>query len=61
VKETFQLDHDVEDLIQPEKRTIFNDAFDNKQDLNYTPGVESLIKDFYNKGIQLILASSASK
>ncbi|WP_026707399.1 HAD family hydrolase [Flavobacterium frigidarium] len=60
VKETFQLDHDVEDLIQ-RKRTIFNDAFDNKQDLELLPGVEDLIKDFYNKGMQLILASSASK
>lgn len=60
VKETFQLDHDVEDLIQ-RKRTIFNDAFDNKEDLELLPGVEDLIKDFYNKGMQLILASSASK
>ena len=59
VKETFQLDHDVEDLIQ-RKRTIFNDAFDNKEDLELLPGVEDLIKDFYNKGMQLILASSAS-
>ncbi len=60
VKETFQLDHDVEDLIQ-RKRTIFNDAFDNKEDLELLAGVEDLIKDFHKKGMQLILASSASK
>lgn len=60
VKEIFNLDHDVEDLIQ-RKRTIFNDAFDNKQDLELLGGVENLIKDFHQKGMQLILASSASK
>ncbi|SDX40966.1 HAD family hydrolase [Flavobacterium degerlachei] len=60
VKDIFQLDHDVEDLIQ-RKRTIFNDAFDKKADLELLSGVEILIKDFYQKGMQLILASSASK
>lgn len=60
VKEIFNLDHDVEDLIQ-RKRTIFNDAFDSKQDLELLAGVENLIKDFHQKGMQLILASSASK
>jgi HAD superfamily hydrolase (TIGR01509 family) len=60
VKDIFQLDHDVEDLIQ-RKRTIFNDAFDKKEDLELLAGVEILIKDFHQKGMQLILASSASK
>lgn len=60
VKDIFQLDHDVEDLIQ-RKRTIFNDAFDKKEDLELLTGVEILIKDFHHKGMQLILASSASK
>lgn len=60
VKDIFQLDHDVEDLIQ-RKRTIFNDAFDKKKDLELLNGVEILIKDFHQKGMQLILASSASK
>lgn len=60
VKDIFQLDHDVEDLIQ-RKRTIFNDAFDKKADLELLSGVEILIKDFHQKGMQLILASSASK
>jgi HAD superfamily hydrolase (TIGR01509 family) len=60
VKDIFQLDHDVEDMIQ-RKRTIFNDAFDKKEDLELLAGVENLIKDFHQKGMQLILASSASK
>ncbi|WP_367753733.1 HAD family hydrolase [Flavobacterium sp. WC2430] len=60
VKDIFQLNHDVEDLIQ-RKRTIFNDAFDKKADLELLAGVENLIKDFHKKGMQLILASSASK
>ncbi len=51
---------EVEDLIQ-RKRTIFNDAFDTKEDLYLLDGVEDLIKDLHANGIQLILASSASK
>ena len=60
LKEQFQLQHEVEDLIQ-RKRNIFNDAFDTKEDLLLLDGVEALIKDLYANGIQLILASSASK
>lgn len=60
LKNIFNLDHDVEDLIQ-RKRTIFNDAFDTKEDLELLEGVEKLIIDFHAKGMQLILASSASK
>ena len=43
------------------KRTIFNDAFDSKADLELLDGVEVLIKNLHQSGIQLILASSASK
>ncbi|MBA9074053.1 HAD superfamily hydrolase (TIGR01509 family) [Flavobacterium gossypii] len=60
LKHAFGLDHDVEDLIQ-RKRNIFNDAFDTKKDLHLLEGVEDLIKDLYQNGIQLIVASSASK
>ncbi|KAF2513935.1 HAD family hydrolase [Flavobacterium foetidum] len=67
-KNTFQtlkshfpsIEQEVEDLIQ-RKRNIFNDAFDTKEDLYLLEGVENLIKDLYQSGIQLILASSASK
>ena len=60
IKDHFQLEHNVEDLIL-RKRAIFNDAFDSKEDLTLLEGVENLIKDFHKNGMQLILASSASK
>lgn len=60
VKELFQLSHEVEDLIL-RKRFLFNDAFDSKPDLFLIDGVEDLIKDLFANGIQLIVASSASK
>ena len=60
LKEQFQLTHEVEDLIQ-RKRSIFNDAFDTKADLELLEGVHTLIEDLHQNGIQLILASSASK
>jgi HAD superfamily hydrolase (TIGR01509 family) len=60
LKEQFQLSHEVEDLIQ-RKRNIFNDAFDTKEDLELLDGVRTLIEDLHQNGIQLILASSASK
>lgn len=60
IKEQFGINHDVESLIQ-RKRSIFNDAFDYKEDLTLLDGVEDLIKDFHANGIQMILASSASK
>ncbi len=43
------------------KRSIFNDAFDTKADLELLEGVRTLIEDLHQNGIQLILASSASK
>jgi HAD superfamily hydrolase (TIGR01509 family) len=60
IKATFNLNEDVEDLIL-RKRNLFNDAFDNKEDLYLLDGVEKLIQDLYDNGMQLIVASSASK
>jgi beta-phosphoglucomutase len=60
LKEHFRLQHEVELLIS-RKREIFNDAFDNKEDLELLPDVENLIKNLHSNGIQLILASSAAK
>lgn len=60
LKKQFHLEQEVEDLIQ-RKRDIFNDAFDNKKDLELLDGVEKLIKDLFENGIQLVLGSSASK
>lgn len=60
IKETFNLEHDVEDLIL-RKRHLFNEAFDTKPDLELIEGVHNLIKNLHENGMQLILASSASK
>lgn len=60
LKELFPIEGEVEDLIQ-RKRTLFNDAFDNKEDLYLIEGVEKLIQDLHQNGMQLILASSAAK
>lgn len=60
VNSIFNLNADVEELIL-RKRTIFNDAFDHKEDLELLEGVENLIKNLHNNGVDLILASSASK
>lgn len=60
LKEIFVIEQEVEDLIQ-RKRNIFNDAFDSKADLELLQGVENLIKELHQNGMQLILASSASK
>jgi len=60
LKEMFPIDQEVEDLIQ-RKRDLFNDAFDHKEDLTLLEGVEELIKELHSNGIQLIVASSASK
>jgi HAD superfamily hydrolase (TIGR01509 family) len=60
LKEHFEINEEVENLIQ-RKRSIFNDAFDTKTDLELLEGVENLIKDFHQNGMQLIVASSASK
>lgn len=56
----FGLTEEVETLVQ-RKRSIFNDAFDEKEDLDLLEGVRKLIVDLYNNDVQLILASSASK
>ena len=60
LKAQFNLQGDVEDLIL-RKRHLFNEAFDLKEDLYLIEGVEELIKDLHANGIQLIVASSASK
>jgi len=60
IKETFNLEHEVEDLIL-RKRHLFNEAFDTKPDLELIEGVHNLIKNLHENGMQLILASSASK
>jgi HAD superfamily hydrolase (TIGR01509 family) len=60
LKERFGLVEEVEKLIDI-KRAIFNDAFDNKEDLFLLDGVEDLIKELHSNKMQLVLASSSAK
>lgn len=60
LKDHFRLNEEVEDLIL-RKRSLFNDAFDTKPDLELISGVYDLIVDLHKNDIELILASSASK
>ncbi|MEO5777451.1 MAG: HAD family hydrolase [Flavobacterium sp.] len=59
LKEQFGLADDVKTLVDT-KRNLFNDAFDNKEDLYLLDGVEDLIKDLHSNGMQLVLASSSA-
>lgn len=60
LKDQFRLNEEVENLIL-RKRSLFNDAFDTKPDLELISGVYDLIVDLHKNNIELILASSASK
>ena len=60
LKEFFAISEDIDTLIET-KRNLFNDAFDQKEDLYLLDGVEELIKDLYQNGMQLVLASSSAK
>ncbi|SNC59283.1 haloacid dehalogenase superfamily, subfamily IA, variant 3 with third motif having DD or ED/haloacid dehalogenase superfamily, subfamily IA, variant 1 with third motif having Dx(3-4)D or Dx(3-4)E [Hymenobacter gelipurpurascens] len=60
LKEKHGLEHPVEQLVMG-KREFFNRAFDEKPDLDLLDGVRTLIEDLHQHGLQLILASSASK
>jgi HAD superfamily hydrolase (TIGR01509 family) len=60
IKDYFGVTDDIPTLVE-KKRSLFNDAFDTKADLFLLEGVEKLIKQLHQNGIQLILASSSSK
>lgn len=55
----FNLNEDPEELVL-QKRQRYVDYFENDPTLHLVKGVEDIIKYFYNKGITLVLASSAS-
>jgi HAD superfamily hydrolase (TIGR01509 family) len=60
LKAQFNLEDDVPTLVET-KRSLFNDAFDSKEDLFLLNGVEDLIKELHSNGMQLVLASSSAK
>jgi beta-phosphoglucomutase len=60
LKQEFNLPQEVDELLM-RKRELFNEAFDTDADLDLLPGVRALIEDIKQHGIQMVLASSASK
>ena len=60
LKHEFNLPQEVPALLQ-RKRELFNQAFDEDASLDLLPGVRALIEDLRAHGVQLVLASSASK
>lgn len=60
LKAQFNLEQDVPTLVET-KRSLFNEAFDSKEDLYLLDGVEELIKDLHGNGMQLVLGSSSAK
>ncbi len=60
LKALYNLNEEVQDLVEA-KRNLFNEAFDRKEDLYLLDGVEDLIQDLHQNGIQLVLGSSSAK
>jgi len=60
LKVIYNLGEDVETLVNA-KRDLFTTAFDLKEDLYLLDGVENLIQDLHQNGMQLVLASSSAK
>jgi beta-phosphoglucomutase len=60
LKEAFGIKENTEKLVDI-KRSLFNEAFDTKEDLFLLEGVQNLIKELHLNGMQLILASSSAK
>ena len=59
LKVYFNLPHAIQDLVAA-KRNYFDSAFDLSFDLCLLPGVERLIHDLHQNGMQLVLASSSA-
>lgn len=59
LKTIFNLEQVVNELVE-RKRSLFDAAFNSKEDLYLLDGVEELIIELYNNGMQLVLASSSA-
>ena len=60
LRQKYHLAPEVDELLK-RKREIFNERFDTDADLDLLPGVRPLIEDLHQHGVQMVLASSASK
>lgn len=59
LKVLYNLTDEIPILVET-KRNLFNDAFDQKDDLYLLEGVLDLIQDLHHNGMQLVLASSSA-
>jgi len=59
LKGIYKLKEDVQPLVET-KRNLFNEAFDQKEDLYLLDGVEDLIQELHFNGMKLVLASSSA-
>ena len=59
LKENFTIPMDTEEIMR-HKRVYFKTYFDTDPDFNLIPGVKDLIIKYYESGITLVLASSAT-
>ncbi|WP_294331694.1 HAD family phosphatase [uncultured Chryseobacterium sp.] len=57
--DTFNLEQTFEEIAEI-KRNYFKEYFYHDEDFNLIPGVKELIQHYYDNGIKLILASSAT-
>ena len=60
LKLQFDLDQSINELVET-KRAFFDNAFENKKDLDLLDGVLNLIQDLHQNDIQMVLASSSAK
>lgn len=60
LKLQFDLDQSINELVET-KRAFFDNAFENKKDLDLLDGVLNLIQDLHQNNIQMVLASSSAK
>lgn len=60
VMDTFGLNTSIEEMMQI-KRQFFKELFYGDPDFDLIPGVRNLIEHYHEKGIKLVLASSASQ
>lgn len=60
LKQRYHLAQDVEAMVD-RKRELFNQAFDEDASLDLLPGIRQLLDDLRQHGLQLVVASSASK
>ncbi len=60
LRQEFNLPQEVDELLR-RKRELFNLKFDTDASLDLLLGVRALIEDIQRRGIQMVLASSASK